>query len=369
VPVLEVRSTALIGFAVAAAVAAGVTPVVGRLAVAWGVVDQPGKRKINRRPNIPLLGGIAIALGFGLGIATSLALGPSVPVPGRRLMGLFAGGSMLIAVGIADDRWGLSAAPKLGAQVAAAAVAIAFGFHIEYVRIPVTLTTFWFSPEVSWLVTALFIVGVTNSLNLLDGMDGISTGVALIIAATLTSLCALGDGGVGVLVGAAFTGALLGFFPFNYPPGRIFLGDTGALFIGFTLSLLALESYRQAVFVPFIVPLLALSVPIIDTSLSVLRRVRGRRRIFAADRQHMHHRMLEIFGSQRAAAHQMYGITVIFCLIAIFITRLRGYWFLLYLLLIIFLTLKLIHNFGLFDTERSEATNPEPTPGAEAEGS
>jgi UDP-GlcNAc:undecaprenyl-phosphate GlcNAc-1-phosphate transferase len=367
--VLEEYSTALIGFAVAAAVAAGFTPVVGRLARAWGVVDHPGARKINRRPNIPLLGGLAIALGFGLGVATSLTLGPSVPMPVRGLMGLFAGGSILIAVGVVDDRWGLSAAPKLGAQVAAAAVAIACGYHIEYIRIPVTLTTFWFSPGVSWLVTALFIVGVTNSLNLLDGMDGISTGVALIIAAALTGLCALGDAGVGVLVGAAFTGALLGFFPFNYPPARIFLGDTGALFIGFTLSLLALESYRQAVFVPFIVPLLALSVPIIDTSLSIFRRVRGRRRIFAADRQHMHHRLLEIFGSQRAAAHQMYAITFIFCLIAIFITRLRGYWFLLYLSLVVLLTLKMVHNFGLFEPERSEATNPESAPGAKAEGS
>ncbi|UCE87845.1 MAG: undecaprenyl/decaprenyl-phosphate alpha-N-acetylglucosaminyl 1-phosphate transferase [Deltaproteobacteria bacterium] len=359
---LEFPHAALLGFAVAAAAAAGATPLVARLALSLGVVDRPDARKINRRPDIPLLGGLAVAAGFVLGIVAALATVPVDFALGRELVGLVAGGSILIAVGIVDDRRGLSAGPKLGAQVAAAAVAIAFGYEIEYVRIPVTLETFWFPPAISWPLTALFIVGVTNSLNLLDGMDGISTGVGLIIAATLTSLCLFGGGNGGVLMGAAFSGALLGFLPFNYPPARIFLGDTGALFIGFTLSLLALESYRQAVFVPFIVPLLALSVPMIDTSLSILRRVRGRRRIFAADRHHMHHRMLEIFGSQRAAAHQMYGITFIFCLISFFITRLRGYWFLLYLSLIVLLTLKMVHNFGLFGTQGSSTTDTEAAP-------
>ena len=345
---------ALLVLAIACAVAAVSTPVVGRLARGCGVVDQPSERKVNRRPDIPLLGGLAVALGLVVGLLVVSFRTEGVFGGSRDFSALLAGGSLLLLVGVVDDRFGLTALPKLVAQIVAAGLAIAHGFQVEYVAIPVLLETWWLPEWLSWLVSGLFIVGVTNSINLLDGMDGIATGVVVIIAGALTTMCWLGGQTSGLFLGVAFVGALLGFFPFNYPPARIFLGDTGALFIGYTLALLALDAYQQAAFVPFIVPLLALSVPIMDTSLSILRRLRVGKRIFAADRQHMHHRMLELFGSQRAAAHQMYGITFIFCLIAVFITRLRGYWFVLYLLLVIALTLKMVHNLGLFDIERSE---------------
>ena len=127
-----------------------------------------------------------------------------------------------------------------------------------------------------------------------------------------------------MFVGIALVGALLGFLPYNFSPARIFLGDTGALFIGYTLSLLALEGYRAVSLLTFIVPLLALAVPILDTALSILRRAAAARAIFAADRQHMHHRLLESEGSQRAAVLSFYFLTACFCVIALSFTRLAG---------------------------------------------
>ena len=141
-------------------------------------------------------------------------------------------------------------------------------------------------------------------------------------------------------------GALIGFLPFNFPPARIFLGDTGSLFIGFVLSLLALEGYRRVSLLTFVVPLLALAVPILDTSLSIIRRVRLRTNPFRADRKHMHHRLLETRGSPRAAVLQFYFLTFCFCLIAAAFTNISGYPAALFLVAVVVLTLRLLRNLG-----------------------
>ncbi|MCI0670358.1 MAG: undecaprenyl/decaprenyl-phosphate alpha-N-acetylglucosaminyl 1-phosphate transferase, partial [Myxococcaceae bacterium] len=153
----------------------------------------------------------------------------------------------------------------------------------------------------------------------------------------------------GTLAGVAFVGALLGFLPYNFPPARIFLGDTGALFIGYVLALLSLEGFRKVTVLTFVVPLLALAVPILDTALSILRRVRRRRPIFAPDREHMHHRLLEAAGSQRSAVLSIYFLTGCFCVIAVSFTRLQGYAAIVFLGAVAVLTIRLLRNLGLFD--------------------
>jgi UDP-GlcNAc:undecaprenyl-phosphate GlcNAc-1-phosphate transferase len=193
-------------------------------------------------------------------------------------------------------------------------------------------------------------VGVTNAMNLIDGLDGLCTGVAVIIAATLTYVSWQGGLESGVIVGAALLGALLGFLPFNFPPARIFMGDTGALFIGYCLALLALEGYQKVTVLTFLVPLLALAVPILDTLLSILRRVVRRVNPLAADRMHMHHRLLDAEGSDRAAVLSIYFLTGCFCVIAVSFTRLEGWAALLFLAAVAFLTLRLLRNLGFFDT-------------------
>jgi UDP-GlcNAc:undecaprenyl-phosphate GlcNAc-1-phosphate transferase len=349
--------TLLLALAAAAAVAAAATPIVSRLARLLRVIDQPGDRKVNERPDIPLLGGLAVAIGFYVGLSVAVLLaGDAVRFAGH-MEALLIGGLLVLGIGAYDDRFALSANPKLLIELTAAGVAIALGFRITHFTDPIT-HTLWFLP--GWLmvvVTTLWIVGITNAMNLIDGLDGLCTGVGVIIAATLTIVCWQGEHWTGVYLGAALVGAMLGFLPFNFPPARIFLGDTGALFIGYVLSLLALEGYRQLFLLTFLVPLLALAVPLLDTGLSVLRRLRRRSHIFGADRAHMHHRLLQFQGSQRSAVLSIYFLTACFCVIALSFTNLQGYAAVIVVAVVILLTVRLLRNLGFFDVETSEVSH------------
>jgi UDP-GlcNAc:undecaprenyl-phosphate GlcNAc-1-phosphate transferase len=209
-----------------------------------------------------------------------------------------------------------------------------------------------------WPVSLLWIVGLTNALNLLDGLDGLAAGVGAIIAATLTVIAWQAGQPFGVFVGLALAGALLGFLPHNFAPARIFLGDTGSLFIGYMLALLALEGYRRISLITFLAPLLALAVPILDTALSIARRVRSHAPIFSADRLHMHHRLLDAEGSARAAVLQFYFVTAAFCLIALSFTKLQGITAVVFLVAVAILTLRLLRNLGALDLSgRERETN------------
>jgi UDP-GlcNAc:undecaprenyl-phosphate GlcNAc-1-phosphate transferase len=337
--------TAIVAFVVAAIS----TPVAKILARTFEVVDRPNVRSVNRRENIPLLGGLAVALGLMVGLSVSLVALDFEHSKGH-LEAFWIGGALLLAVGVVDDRWSLRALPKLGVQIAAAAVAIVFGFRIDHLTDPITLEVLMFPTWLTWVVTTLWIVGVTNAMNLMDGLDGLCTGIGVIIAVTLTYVCWQSGLHEGVLVGLALTGALLGFLPYNFPPATIFLGDTGALFIGYCLSLLALEGYQKVTVLTFIVPLLALAVPILDTALSIIRRIGRRANPLAADRLHMHHRLLDSEGSDRSALLSIYFLTACFCVIAVSFTRLEGYAAILFLGAVALLTIRLLRNMGFFDT-------------------
>jgi len=344
-------------FLLALLVAAVATPVVARLARLFGVVDHPNERKVSRREGIPLLGGIGVALGLFVGLATGVILGEGSEFKGH-LEAYLIGGVLILAVGVVDDRFSLNAWPKLVVQIAAAAVAIGLGFQIDHFTDPITRTVWYFPGWLVWLVSALWIVGVTNAMNLMDGLDGLCSGIGLIIAATLTMVCWQAGTPSGVLVGVALSGALLGFLPYNFPPARIFLGDTGALFIGFCLSLLALQGYKQVTLLTFLVPLLVLAVPILDTGMSVLRRLRQRTNIMAADRQHMHHRLLETEGNVRSAVLSIYFLTACFCIIAFSFMRLEGYLVLIFLAAVVLLTVRLLRNLGFFEAPSEVGAGP-----------
>ncbi len=251
-------------------------------------------------------------------------------------------------------------------QVAAAAIAISFGYQIDHLTDPISREVWYFPTWLIWVLTTLWIVVVTNSINLMDGLDGLASGVAAIIAVTLTFIAWQGNHVLGVLVGVALVGALLGFLPYNFPPARIFVGDTGALFIGYSLSLLALEGYQRVTLLTFIVPLLALAVPLIDTMLSILRRMRRRTNIMKADRLHIHHRLLESEGSHRSAVLSIYFLTACFCIIAVSFTRLEGYAAMLFLGAVVLLTLRLLRNLGFFDV--GEPGEPASGASTEVEG-
>jgi len=339
---LETASSLLI----AAAVSFFVTPLIARLARRFGAVDRPSDRGVNQRPDVPLMGGLAVLLGLLSGIVAAYLIFGFAGAINQRMVGFLAGAVLLVVAGVWDDRFGMKALGKLTVQIAAAAVAIAHGFEISRLTDPITHTLVDLPTWLGWLATFVWIVGITNALNLLDGMDGLASGVGVIIGATLTLIAWQVGSLFGFLTGLALVGGLAGFLPHNFPPARVFLGDTGSLLLGYTLALLALDSYQRLSLITFAVPLLALAVPILDTTLSVARRIYRRQPVFHPDRLHMHHRILELQGSPRSALIQFYSLTAAFCLVALSIRDLGGIVAAGFLVLVLLLTIRMLWNLG-----------------------
>jgi len=358
----------LIPLSVAFGVSALVTPLVIRAAQALRIVDRPSERGVSTRSGMPLAGGLAVALGFGSGFAIALRMA-SGPVEVVQLEGLLIGAAIIIVAGVCDDRWGMNAWMKFTIQILAAGIAVASGFELRHFTEPFTYATFYLPSWLAWLISVLWIVGITNAINLADGLDGLASGIGALVAATLLVIALQGGEVLGVCIAIALLGALLGFLPYNFWPAKIFLGDTGSLFIGFILALLALDGYRTLSLVTFVVPLLALAVPIIDTLLSIVRRVRKRAPIFTADRLHMHHRLLASEGSHRAAVLQIYLVTAAFCLLALSFTKLEGAMAGLCLVAIVVLTFRMLWNLDALSLEEKKSVSPETSASAREDGS
>ena len=302
---------------------------------------------------MPLLGGLAVGIGCGAGLAVGLLLFEE-PRLVRGFVGFAGGATLLMGVGVWDDRFEMKPFVKLIFQIVAAAIAIEAGFRVDFFSNPFSGATWVVPTWIFWPVSMLWIVGVTNAMNLIDGLDGLSAGMGAIIAATLTIICWQADQWLGVVVGLALFGSLIGYLPFNFPPARIFLGDTGSLLIGFGLSLLALEGYRKTALLAFVVPLLALAIPLLDTGLSIIRRLRSGRGVFSADRLHMHHRLLEREGSHKSAVLMLYFLTSCFCMIAVSFSQLDGWVAFIYLAAVVGVTIRLLRNLDAFSLELLE---------------
>jgi UDP-GlcNAc:undecaprenyl-phosphate GlcNAc-1-phosphate transferase len=296
----ELRATpeVLYGAAAAFVIVVLLTPAVGGMARMLGAVDRPDARRLNRRP-IPRLGGLAIFLGILVPSLAFLDLS-------SESRGVLLGAAIATVVGAVDDFRGLSPSAKLAGQFVAAAVPPAFGVWIDHFTFPflgVVDLPAWVGVPISML----FIVAVMNMVNFLDGMDGLAAGVCAIAGSTYAILAlSLGKADPAIL-SAVVAGACLGFLRHNFFPARIFMGDSGALCLGFILASVSIQGLlKTASTVVLLLPLLVLAVPIIDTSFVVARRVKHNRPIYAADRSHLHHRFLNIGFSQRRAAVTMW---------------------------------------------------------------
>ena len=357
---------------VAAAGAASLaTPIVMRLARSIGAVDRPNERKVSTRSGMPLLGGLAVGFGCAAGLGVALYAGDIIGLQ-RGVIGFGSGAAILVLVGMWDDRFSLRPIVKLGFQLLASALAVEAGFRFDLFSNFLTGETVVVPVLILWPVSLLWIVGVTNAMNLIDGLDGLSAGVGAIIAGTLTVLCWQGEQWVGAAIGLTLFGALIGYLPFNFPPARIFLGDTGSLLIGFALSLLALEGYRKTALFTFMVPLLALAIPLLDTFLSILRRLRSGKGVFSADRLHMHHRLLQREGSHRSAVLMLYFLTACFCMISVSFAQIDGWIAFGYLAAVIAVTYRLLRNLDAFSLDILGDSSELPRidrDGAEASGS
>lgn len=311
---------AIVASLVAVLVAAGLTPAVRTIALALGAVDAPGERRVHTRI-IPRLGGVAIGVAFAVALFVVARTGilkiPSLTMPG--LIGFAAGGVLIFFAGIYDDLKSLGAKRKLLAQLGAATLAWFGGARIyEVVNLPFLGSTD-IGPVAAYLATVIWILAFTNAINLIDGLDGLAGGVVFFAALTNIVVALITGNDVAIGLNAALAGAVLGFLFYNFNPAKIFMGDTGSLLLGYALSAGALLSSRQkeSTLASLLVPIIALGVPLTDTILAMLRRVFERRSIFAADRQHLHHKLLELGLTHRRAVLVLYGCSVALSAIAI----------------------------------------------------
>ena len=297
------------------ALAAGLTPLAIALARRWGLVDLPNARKVHAAPT-PRVGGAAIALatvgGAGLALAVAWAYGAAVG-QGRELIALLTASAVVFGVGLADDLLDVPSKFKLLALLAASAALCGGGVVIDAL-IYNSGATVWPLGYAAWPVTMLWVVGVTVSLNFMDGLDGLAGGIGAIASAVLAAaLVAAGQADLAACA-LALCGALLGFLWFNAHPARVFMGDGGSMFVGFALAgLCVAASGRPGVGATtgLVLPALALGVPISDTALTLVRRsVLQRRSMFSAEDGHLHHRLLNIGLGQKHAVWLIWGVTL-----------------------------------------------------------
>lgn len=286
------------------------TPRVIKLAWKIGAVEIPkDTRRVHKKPT-PRLGGLAIFAAFtAVGLIT-------LPLEQSSIRGMLIGGAFLVLVGVLDDIYGLPAKVKLLLQTVAAYILVAFGLKVEWVTNP--FGGMFYLGNWSIPVTLFWVVGITNTLNFIDGLDGLAAGIAVIASVTMMLVdISLGQLNT-TLVTALLAGAALGFLPYNFNPAKIFMGDTGAMFLGYILAAAAVDgAVKSATAIALIVPILALGLPIFDTAFAIVRRLIKGRPIMQADRGHIHHRLLDVGFSHRQAVIYMYLMSLALGLCAV----------------------------------------------------
>ncbi len=302
-------------------------PPVTRLAVFFRALDHPGERKLQTGA-VPRLGGVAIVLGLALGgggAAVSLWGRLGTAIGRNELLALAFGTGVVFFVGVVDDMVGVSCSRKFLFQLVAAWPLVHVGWSFEVLRLPLVgqIDLGPFAVPVS----LLWIVGVTNAINLIDGLDGLASGVVTIIAVSFLGLAILQGNAGTVILMAGVAGACAGFLRHNWEPARIFMGDSGSLTLGFLLAATALHSSLKApVAVAILVPILALGVPVMDTLLVMavrfLERPKGALadrflRMFHADRKHLHHLLAHFGGKRSRIVAVIYGVVLSFCALAL----------------------------------------------------
>lgn len=309
----------LIAYVVAAGATCGLTPLVRRIALRSGALDHPNERKVHQRP-LPTWGGIALVVGF---FAGALAAGGWHQVPFRTLIGISSGAVLVAVMGFVDDRLDLPAKVKFVLQVVSVLPLLLCGITINMLSHPLARQEQIILPTwLSWAVTTIWVVAVTNAINLIDGLDGLAAGVTAIAGAAL-AIIALACGQLPVaLLCAGLAGAAVGFLPWNWHPATILMGDTGAYFLGYVVAGATIQgAFKMAAAIAIFIPLLVLAVPLLDTALSPLRRFLRGRPAFAADREHVHHRLVAMGLSEPRVVLLTYAVTAACGAIAIWISR------------------------------------------------
>ncbi|EGY80202.1 MAG: MraY family glycosyltransferase [Peptoniphilus sp.] len=297
-------------------VSLAMTPIVIKLAKKFGFLDIPkDARRMHNKP-IPLSGGVAMYFALMIGMIVFLKLN-------RELICVMLGATLVLLSGLIDDKTDMSPKMKLLFQLTAAGILIFGNVRVEFFTNPFPIgESVIFLGALSIPITIFWIVGITNTVNLIDGMDGLAAGVSLICSISLMFIAnKFGYGNIATIA-ALLAGACAGFLPYNFNPAKIFMGDTGALFLGFMLSYISIEGImKSAAALTIIVPVLILGVPVFDTTFAMVRRKLSGKKIMQADKGHLHHRLLALGLTQKQTVLILYVISVIFGLLAIVVAE------------------------------------------------
>jgi UDP-GlcNAc:undecaprenyl-phosphate GlcNAc-1-phosphate transferase len=317
-----------ISFLTALILACALTPAAIRIAPKIGAIDTPkDERRMHAKP-MPRFGGMGIFIGVMAALLVSaFFLLPALPAQFQddritKLPGLIIGGALIYAVGVADDLWGLPAKLKFLFQIVCACVVCLFDIRITF------FTNWTGGPTyigsiAGFLITVVWIVGITNTINLIDGLDGLAAGVAAIASLSIAYTAFISESMyTATVIMIAVAGGAIGFLPFNFHPARIFMGDGGALFLGFMLASISIVGpVKRATVIAVIVPALVLGLPIFDTVFAILRRLLGGRPIMEADKGHLHHRLIAAGMGQKRSVLTLYGISGIMGVTAVVFSR------------------------------------------------
>lgn len=293
-----------------------ITPFIIKFAKKTGALDVPDSRKVHKEP-IARIGGCAIYIAFTSVILVYFFINGMLT---REIIGLLVSGSFIFFVGIIDDYKNIPAKVKLLGQIIAALIfAVAFDVKIGFISDP--FGDYLFLEEFAVPVTVIWLVSLTNTVNLIDGLDGLAAGVSAIACFTLFLVAMEQNVFLVSFLTAALLGSAVGFLYYNFNPARIFMGDSGSMFLGFILAgISVIGPTKSAAALSLIVPMLALGLPIMDTAFAIIRRKRAGEPIFKPDRGHLHHRLLDLGLSQKQAVLLMYVISALLGLVAILLT-------------------------------------------------
>lgn len=333
----------ILALAVAFLLSFSATPMVISLAHKLNAIDVPKeKRRVHKKPT-PLIGGLAIFYGFIVSVLCFAVLD-------RETAGILIGSVIIVIVGMIDDITDMRAIVKLLCQIIAAAIVVYSGVRIQHFANPFSA---WIGPPyivlnywISVAITIFWIVGVCNAVNLLDGLDGLAVGVSSIASVCMLALTLITQNANTAIIIAAVAGAGFGFLPYNFNPAKIFMGDTGALFLGFILACVSIQGFlKLSAIISFAIPIIVLGLPIFDTLFAIVRRLLKGQSPMSPDRGHLHHRLLDMGFSQKQTVAILYTLTTVLCLTAVVVSikgYLRGVFLILSVLIIILASLKLM---------------------------
>lgn len=296
-----------------------ITPYIKILALKLKIVDNPEARKVHKTP-IPKMGGAAIYLGF---LITTLIITPI----DKTILTILIGATLILFLGIVDDKYAINAWLKLLGQVLIASLTIFLGISIRYITNPINggiiVLDWWLSIP----ITLIWIIGLINAINLIDGLDGLASGVSAIAALIITFIALSTRQYTAALLMLALFGSNLGFLRYNFSPAKLFMGDTGSMFLGFTLAAITVSGVmKSSITLALFIPLLIFGIPIFDTLFAIARRIKNKKRIFEADRSHLHHRLLDKGLSQKEVVIFIYAATFLLGVIAWFISIIYRYY-------------------------------------------